>query len=115
MKKILHYGIGARQIDWPVRVGEAQCLLFVEGILGGGAVVLDVAAGSLIREPFADVAFLGTRAIRKFRGREWPRRQSSVQSQFVAQQNQNCADCCTEISYRLAKKCIESCFVDRHV
>ena len=72
VKQILHDRIDAGQIDGAVRIGKAQRLLLGEVIFAGRGIVFDVAAGRLIAEPFADIALVRVRALRKL-GRREPR------------------------------------------
>ncbi|WP_245551420.1 hypothetical protein [Gordonia rhizosphera] len=58
MEEILDDLVGTGQIDRTVRVGEAERLFLVHVVLVIGLVVFDVATGSLIRQPLADVTFV---------------------------------------------------------
>src|SRR3984957_19898481 len=58
----------AGHIDRSVRVGQAQGLLRRHRPFAARRVILNVAAGTLVAQPLAHVAFVGSSALRKFSG-----------------------------------------------
>ena len=101
-------------VDRTVRVGQAQRLLFAQRPLPGGRVELHVPAGALIAEPFADVALVGTGALRQFIRRQPALGQFAVQPEPVTDQDQRRTHRGPEITNGLADEVVQLVFVDSH-
>jgi len=103
------------QVHRTVRVRQAQRLLFTHGPLVGVRVELHVAACALVAQPFADVALVGSGALRQFRWRQRALRQFAVQPEPVTDQHQRRTHRGAEITNGLAEEFVEFDFVDSHV
>src|ERR1700723_4445874 len=103
VERRFHDVVCAGQIDGAVRVGQAQGLLRGHRPFAVCRIVLNVAACTLITQPFANVAFVGCRTLRKFSRSDCASREFLVKSQSVADQYQRGAESRAQITDRFAE------------
>ena len=107
MEKVLHQHIGARQIDWPLGIGQAEGLLLIEEIGVGLGVIIDVTTRGLVAEPLADITFVRARSLRQFGGSQLTFRKFAIKPEFVPDQHQYRANRSTEIADSFAEECLK--------
>ena len=114
MKGGLDDVVRAGHVDRSVRIGQAQRLLWTQRPLLGCGVVLHVSACALIPEPFADVALVGSCALRQLGRRHGAFRQFAIQPEPIADEDQRRTHRGAEIAHRLAEEFVQFRFVDSH-
>ena len=114
MERRLDDVVRTGHVNRPVRIGQAQRLLRTQRPLVGCGVVLHVSARALIAQPFADVALVGSGALRQLGRRHGALRQFAVQPEPIADKYQRRAHRGAEIAHRLAEELVQLGFVDSH-
>ena len=114
MEEVTHNEIGARQVHGTVGIGEDQRLLLFQMVFAGLRIVHDIAAGRLVAEPLAGIAFVGTGVARKLGGRHRLFGERLVIAEFVADGHQHGAHRRAEITDRPVEKFVQFVFVNGH-
>ncbi len=115
VKQIAHDRVGARHVDRPVRISQAERLLGRQRKHLRGGVIFHVAAGGLVGEPFAHVPFVGAGLRCELAGCHWCAGERPVEAELVADRHQHRADRRAQIADGFPEECVQALFINYHV